>query len=132
MMQSTSNNDDGEYAVPPSQEKPLMQQVLKLISDDVGDPSFRAQVADLLHLCRLNLGNFDRRDRQTLEHVMFSLQGKQRRFEHVKTKGVYIYFGDHLRESDCEVMALYQSVTDRQTWSRPRSEFFDGRFKELP
>ena len=95
------------------------------------DLAYRAAVADLMHLVRLNLDKFDLRDRETTARLLHTLQGKRRLFLHIKTSGVYEYMGEATFEGNLAEQVIYRNVVDGRVWVRMKSEFFDGRFREL-
>lgn len=53
-------------------------------------------------------------------------------WKHVKTGGIYVIILDNvLREHDLVPQVVYMNTEDKKIWSRPREEFFDGRFEEM-
>lgn len=55
------------------------------------------------------------------------------KWKHVKTGGIYDLLGFCRREHDMETCVIYRSeLHHEETFCRPTSEFFDGRFQLLP
>lgn len=52
-------------------------------------------------------------------------------FQHIKTGGYYYVMAEGLLESNLEEMVIYRSQTDGKIWIRPKSEFYDGRFRRV-
>jgi hypothetical protein len=48
---------------------------------------------------------------------------------HIKTGGLYFILSYGLLESDKTPVVVYKSLSDKQVWIRPVTEFEDGRFE---
>lgn len=50
---------------------------------------------------------------------------------HGKTDKLYVVSSHSIRESDTEMLVIYISMGTGMPWSRPVTEFLDGRFKRI-
>lgn len=46
-----------------------------------------------------------------------------------KKGGLYVILGHGLHSDDLTPMVIYRSTEHETTWTRPASEFYDGRFR---
>jgi len=53
-------------------------------------------------------------------------------FKHRKRGTFYRFLTLSVREDDLETLVNYSCLTTGQVWTRPASEFFDGRFEAAP
>ena len=53
-------------------------------------------------------------------------------YRHKKRGTTYRLIGFAVREADQEPMVVYQDTESGIWWTRPDSEFFDGRFEIVP
>lgn len=62
----------------------------------------------------------------------------RRRFRHLKRGTSYQTYSEHVMVQasgpvvEGDVLVVYRAEKDGTDWARPASEFFDGRFEELP
>lgn len=53
-------------------------------------------------------------------------------YKHKKTGGTYLLQMLATNEADLETTVIYSDTETGTLWSRPASEFFDGRFVRVP
>jgi transcriptional regulator with XRE-family HTH domain len=51
---------------------------------------------------------------------------------HVKTGGLYWIVSEATVEATMDQVVVYRSLSTGLWWTRPRAEFFDGRFEAIP
>ncbi len=52
-------------------------------------------------------------------------------WQHVKSGGLYTVEGECMIEADMTPAIIYRSLWDSAVWVRPKSEFYDGRFRNI-